>query len=113
MVGDTVLWHLTFQLSDGVLSSAEAPCRRVPDHVSLSRISYFKRKFVDDDEPPLSFRSYCQTVSHDTLLYSAPHTHWKPDLITTGRQSNHLLCSILTSNLLFSLHACTCEELLF
>ncbi|CAF99004.1 unnamed protein product, partial [Tetraodon nigroviridis] len=46
--------------------------RRVPDHVSLSRISYFKRKFVDEDEPPLSFRTYCQTVSHDTLLHSAP-----------------------------------------
>ncbi|KAF3701438.1 SERTA domain-containing protein 4 [Channa argus] len=42
----------------------EPPCRRVPDHVSVSRIAYFKRKFVDDDEePPFSFRTYCQTVS--------------------------------------------------
>ncbi|KAG1950366.1 SERTA domain-containing protein 4 isoform X2 [Pimephales promelas] len=41
--------------------------RRVPDHVmnrvAMSRISYFKRKFVDDEEPVLSFRSYCHTVS--------------------------------------------------
>lgn len=42
----------------------EAPCRRVPDHVSVSKISYFKRKFVEDEEPPLSFRTYCQTVGH-------------------------------------------------
>ncbi|XP_058650819.1 SERTA domain-containing protein 4 isoform X1 [Onychostoma macrolepis] len=39
--------------------------RRVPDHVmdrvALSRISYFKRKFVEDEEPVLSFRSYCHT----------------------------------------------------
>ncbi|XP_041828107.1 SERTA domain-containing protein 4-like isoform X2 [Melanotaenia boesemani] len=42
----------------------EAPCRRVPDHVSVSRIAYFKRKFVDDDdEPSFSFRTYCQTVA--------------------------------------------------
>ncbi|XP_029972810.1 SERTA domain-containing protein 4 [Salarias fasciatus] len=42
----------------------EAPCRRVPDHVSVSRIAYFKRKFVEDeDEPPFSFRTYCQTVA--------------------------------------------------
>lgn len=42
----------------------EPPCRRVPDHVSVSRIAYFKRKFVDDDdEPPFSFRTYCQTVA--------------------------------------------------
>ncbi|XP_034090653.1 SERTA domain-containing protein 4 [Gymnodraco acuticeps] len=40
------------------------PCRRAPDHVSVSRIAYFKRKFVDDeDEPPFSFRTYCQTVA--------------------------------------------------
>lgn len=45
---------------------AEAPCRRVPDRVSVSRIAYFKRKFVeDDDEPRFSFRTYCQTVSVD------------------------------------------------
>lgn len=50
--------------------SAEPPCRRVPDHVSVSRIAYFKRKFVDDDdEPPFSFRTYCQTVSVDTLTF--------------------------------------------
>uniref|UniRef100_A0A3Q3VVW5 SERTA domain-containing protein n=1 Tax=Mola mola TaxID=94237 RepID=A0A3Q3VVW5_MOLML len=37
-------------------------CRQVPDHVSVSRIAYFKRKFVDDDdETPFSFRTYCQT----------------------------------------------------
>ncbi|XP_061599570.1 SERTA domain-containing protein 4-like [Cololabis saira] len=42
----------------------EPPCRRVPDHVSVSRIAYFKRKFVDeDDEAPFSFRTYCQTVA--------------------------------------------------
>ncbi|XP_056289372.1 SERTA domain-containing protein 4 isoform X2 [Pseudoliparis swirei] len=42
----------------------ETPCRRVPDHVSISRIAYFKRKFVDDDdEPRFSFRTYCQTVA--------------------------------------------------
>ncbi|XP_068195584.1 SERTA domain-containing protein 4 isoform X2 [Antennarius striatus] len=39
-------------------------CRQVPDHVSVSRITYFKRKFVDDeDDPPFSFRTYCQTVA--------------------------------------------------
>uniref|UniRef100_A0A3Q1J9R3 SERTA domain-containing protein n=1 Tax=Anabas testudineus TaxID=64144 RepID=A0A3Q1J9R3_ANATE len=43
---------------------AEPPCRQVPDHVSVSRIAYFKRKFVDDDdEPPFSFRTYCQSVA--------------------------------------------------
>uniref|UniRef100_A0A1A7YTP6 SERTA domain containing 4 n=2 Tax=Iconisemion striatum TaxID=60296 RepID=A0A1A7YTP6_9TELE len=42
----------------------EPPCRRVPDQVSVSRVTYFKRKFVDDDEElPVSFRTYCQTVS--------------------------------------------------
>ncbi|XP_072221791.1 SERTA domain-containing protein 4 [Leuresthes tenuis] len=42
----------------------EPPCRRVPDHISVSKIAYFKRKFVDDDdEPPYSFRTYCQTVA--------------------------------------------------
>lgn len=49
----------------------EPPCRRLPDHVSVSRIAYFKRKFVDDDdEPRFSFRTYCQTVSIDTLNVS-------------------------------------------
>lgn len=44
--------------------SAEAPCRRVPDHVSVSKITYFKRKFLDEDEEShFSFRTYCQTVS--------------------------------------------------
>ncbi|XP_034015656.1 SERTA domain-containing protein 4-like [Thalassophryne amazonica] len=39
-------------------------CIRVPDNVSLSRIAYFKRKFVDDDDDPrFSIRSYCQTVA--------------------------------------------------
>lgn len=42
----------------------ESSCRRVPDHISMSRIAYFKRKFVDDDdEAPFSFRTYCQTVA--------------------------------------------------
>uniref|UniRef100_A0A3Q3J909 SERTA domain-containing protein n=1 Tax=Monopterus albus TaxID=43700 RepID=A0A3Q3J909_MONAL len=42
----------------------DPPYRRVPDHVSVSRIAYFKRKFVDDDdEPSFSFRTYCQTVA--------------------------------------------------
>lgn len=32
----------------------------------MSRIAYFKRKFIDDDdEAPFSFRTYCQTVSID------------------------------------------------
>lgn len=54
-----------------VSPSAEPPYRRVPDHVSVSRIAYFKRKFVDDDEEPsFSFRTYCQTVSTDTLTFS-------------------------------------------
>ncbi|KAM9842781.1 SERTA domain-containing protein 4 [Aulostomus maculatus] len=41
------------------------PCRRVPAHVSMSRIAYFKRKFVDDDDDdaPFSIRTYCQTVA--------------------------------------------------
>ncbi|XP_029682240.1 SERTA domain-containing protein 4 isoform X2 [Takifugu rubripes] len=39
------------------------PSRRVPDHLSVSRISYFKRKFVDDDDSPSRFRTYCQTVA--------------------------------------------------
>ncbi|XP_051504164.1 SERTA domain-containing protein 4-like isoform X2 [Myxocyprinus asiaticus] len=41
--------------------------RRASDHmvdrVAVSRISYFKRKFVEDEEPVLRFRSYCHTVS--------------------------------------------------
>lgn len=42
----------------------ESHCRRVPDPVSLSRIAYFKRKFIDDeDEAPFRFRTYCQTVA--------------------------------------------------
>ncbi|XP_051941782.1 SERTA domain-containing protein 4 [Hippocampus zosterae] len=41
----------------------EPPFRRLPDHVSMSRIAYFKRKFVDDDEASFSFRTYCQTVA--------------------------------------------------
>ncbi|XP_023140414.2 SERTA domain-containing protein 4 isoform X1 [Amphiprion ocellaris] len=50
--------------SEEQFTQAEPPCRRVPDHVSVSRIAYFKRKFVDDDEEPrFSFRTYCQTVA--------------------------------------------------
>ncbi|XP_061552681.1 SERTA domain-containing protein 4 isoform X1 [Phycodurus eques] len=41
----------------------QEPFRRLPDHVSMSRIAYFKRKFVDDDEASFSFRTYCQTVA--------------------------------------------------
>lgn len=42
----------------------EPHCRRVPDPVSLSRIAYFKRKFIDDeDEAPFRFRTYCQSVA--------------------------------------------------
>ncbi|XP_054652933.1 SERTA domain-containing protein 4 [Dunckerocampus dactyliophorus] len=41
----------------------EPPFRRLPDHVSMSRLSFFKRKFVDDDEASFSFRTYCQTVA--------------------------------------------------
>ncbi|KAA0718085.1 SERTA domain-containing protein 4 [Triplophysa tibetana] len=33
----------------------------VMDHVAMSRISYFKRKFVEDEEPVVNFRSYCHT----------------------------------------------------
>lgn len=52
------------------VTSADAPCRRVPDHVSVSRIAYFKRKFVEDeDEAPFSFRTYCQTVSNFHTRY--------------------------------------------
>ncbi|XP_076841836.1 SERTA domain-containing protein 4 [Brachyhypopomus gauderio] len=40
----------------------EPPCRRAPDHVTVSRIAYFKRKYVEDDDLPLTFRSYCHTV---------------------------------------------------
>lgn len=64
-------WFVTTQSNSSVdvaLSSAETSCRRVPDHVSVSRIAYFKRKFVDvEDEAPLSFRTYCQSVSDHTL----------------------------------------------
>ncbi|XP_028843515.1 SERTA domain-containing protein 4 [Denticeps clupeoides] len=43
---------------------AEEPhCRRAPDHVTMSRIAYFKRKYVEDEDPQLSFRSYCQSVA--------------------------------------------------
>ncbi|XP_077587066.1 SERTA domain-containing protein 4 [Stigmatopora nigra] len=41
----------------------EPPFRQPPDHLSISRIAYFKRKFVDDDEASLSFRTYCQNVA--------------------------------------------------
>ncbi|KAM3871387.1 SERTA domain-containing protein 4 [Diretmus argenteus] len=41
----------------------EPHCRQVPDHVTMSRIAYFKRKFVDDEDPHFSFRTYCQTVA--------------------------------------------------
>nr|XP_057946738.1 SERTA domain-containing protein 4-like [Doryrhamphus excisus] len=44
-------------------SKQETPFRRLPDHVSMSRLSFFKRKFVDDDEASFSFRTYCQTVA--------------------------------------------------
>ncbi|TRY60153.1 hypothetical protein DNTS_003727 [Danionella cerebrum] len=44
----------------------EPSYRRTPhviDRVAMSRISYFKRKYVEDEEPVLSFRSLCHTVS--------------------------------------------------
>nr|XP_023648655.1 SERTA domain-containing protein 4 [Paramormyrops kingsleyae] len=41
----------------------EPHCRRPPDHVVASRIAYFKRKYVEEDQPPFSFRGYCQTVA--------------------------------------------------
>ncbi|XP_076017111.1 SERTA domain-containing protein 4 [Genypterus blacodes] len=41
----------------------EPHCRGAPDHVSVSRIAYFKRKFVTDDDSPFSFRAYCQSVA--------------------------------------------------
>lgn len=69
------VWFVTTQSNSSVdvaLSSAETSCRRVPDHVSVSRIAYFKRKFVDvDDEASLSFRTYCQSVSDHTLKLDA------------------------------------------
>lgn len=34
-----------------------------PHHVTMSRIAYFKRKYVEDDDLPLNFRSYRHTVS--------------------------------------------------
>ncbi|KAM4724000.1 SERTA domain-containing protein 4 [Anableps anableps] len=38
--------------------------RRGPDPVSMSRVSFFKRKFVEEEEEsPFSFRTYCQTVA--------------------------------------------------
>ncbi|KAG7470214.1 hypothetical protein JOB18_044417 [Solea senegalensis] len=53
---------LSLSLSLCLSLSAEPPSRRLPDHVS--RIAYFKRKFVDDDdEPSFSFRTYCQAVA--------------------------------------------------
>nr|XP_061798645.1 SERTA domain-containing protein 4-like [Nerophis lumbriciformis] len=41
----------------------QAPFRQLPDNVSISRIAYFKRKFIDDDEASLGFRTYCQNVA--------------------------------------------------
>ncbi|KAJ8289569.1 hypothetical protein GJAV_G00002780 [Gymnothorax javanicus] len=41
----------------------EPHCRRLPDHVTTSRIAYFKRKYVEDEDPHLCFRNYCQTVA--------------------------------------------------
>ncbi|XP_061699339.1 SERTA domain-containing protein 4 isoform X2 [Syngnathoides biaculeatus] len=41
----------------------QEPFRRLPDHVSMSRTAYFKRKFVDDDEASFNLRTYCQTVA--------------------------------------------------
>lgn len=38
-------------------------CRGAADHVTMSRIAYFKRKYVEDDDLPLNFRSYRHTVS--------------------------------------------------
>ena len=40
----------------------ELPCRRVPDHVTMSRIAYIKRKYVEDEDSYITFRSYCKTV---------------------------------------------------
>ncbi|XP_061842928.1 SERTA domain-containing protein 4-like [Nerophis lumbriciformis] len=44
-------------------SKQEPSFGRLPDQVSMSTISFFKRKFVDDDEASFSFRTYCQTVA--------------------------------------------------
>ncbi|KAM9477949.1 SERTA domain-containing protein 4 isoform 2-T2 [Clarias gariepinus] len=41
----------------------EPPSRGSTDHVTMSRIAYFKRKYVEDDDLPLNFRSYRRTVS--------------------------------------------------
>ncbi|XP_059210093.1 SERTA domain-containing protein 4 isoform X2 [Centropristis striata] len=46
------------------LSNPAPPCSSEEQFTQVSRIAYFKRKFVDDDdEPPFSFRTYCQTVA--------------------------------------------------
>ncbi|XP_047668650.1 SERTA domain-containing protein 4 isoform X3 [Tachysurus fulvidraco] len=37
--------------------------RGAAHHVTMSRITYFKRKYVEDDNLPLNFRSYRHTVS--------------------------------------------------
>ncbi|XP_053701396.1 SERTA domain-containing protein 4 [Synchiropus splendidus] len=39
----------------------DATCRRLPDQ--RSKIAYFKRKLVDCEEVPLTFRTYCQMVT--------------------------------------------------
>ncbi|KAM9777480.1 SERTA domain-containing protein 4 [Neosynchiropus ocellatus] len=39
----------------------DATCRRLPGQ--LSKLAYFKRKFVDYDEVPFNFRTYCQTMA--------------------------------------------------
>uniref|UniRef100_A0A8C6U0X5 SERTA domain containing 4 n=1 Tax=Neogobius melanostomus TaxID=47308 RepID=A0A8C6U0X5_9GOBI len=38
----------------GTCTHLDPHCRRVPDPVSLSRIAYFKRKFIDDEDEALS-----------------------------------------------------------
>ncbi|XP_062326393.1 SERTA domain-containing protein 4 [Osmerus eperlanus] len=41
----------------------ELPCRRVPDHMTMSRIAYIKRKYVEDEDSYITFRSYCKTMA--------------------------------------------------
>ncbi|TST98534.1 SERTA domain-containing protein 4 [Bagarius yarrelli] len=49
-------------------------CRGAAGHVTMSRIAYFKRKYVNDNAIPLNFRSYRHTVSplleeHNRVLH--------------------------------------------
>ncbi|XP_060781139.1 SERTA domain-containing protein 4 isoform X2 [Neoarius graeffei] len=46
-------------------------CRGAAGHVTMSRIAYFKRKYIEDDDLPLNFRS-CR---HNVSPVLEEHTH--------------------------------------